>query len=62
MVFYAHLQLSLEVTQLDLTGIWEHHRHAPVSRFIPAQMDAQACCVQPFRGSSEVTCPLLFVI
>lgn len=38
MVFYAHLQHSLEVTQLDLTGNWKHHHHAPVKRFIPAQM------------------------
>lgn len=39
MVFYACLHHSLGVTQLDLTGNWKHHHHAPVSRFIPAQMD-----------------------
>lgn len=39
MVFYAHLQHSLEVAQLDLTGNWKHQHLAPVNRFIPAQMD-----------------------
>lgn len=39
MVFYAYLHHSLKVTQLDLTGNWKHHHHAPVNKFIPAQMD-----------------------